>query len=106
MDELSGGQRQRLLIARAVVAQPRLLLLDEATSALDSRTQEDVSRQLNALQATRVVIAHRLSTIEKADRIYVIKDCRVDQVGTYEELIKVPGTFQDLARRQLMSGGS
>lgn len=102
----SGGQRQRLLIARAVVAQPRLLLLDEATSALDSRTQEDVSRQLNALQATRVVIAHRLSTIEKADRIYVIKDCRVDQVGTYEELIKVPGTFQDLARRQLMSGGS
>ena len=100
----SGGQRQRLLIARAVVAKPRLLLLDEATSALDSRTQEEVSHQLNCLQATRVVIAHRLSTIEKADRIYVIKDCRVDQVGTYEELVAVPGTFQELARRQLVSG--
>lgn len=98
----SGGQKQRLLIARAVVAQPRLLLLDEATSALDSKTQEEVSNQLNDLQATRLVIAHRLSTIEKADRIYVLKDGKVEQVGTYDELVVVPGPFQDLARRQML----
>jgi ABC-type bacteriocin/lantibiotic exporter with double-glycine peptidase domain len=98
----SGGQKQRLLIARAVVSRPRIILLDEATSALDSQTQEQVSRQLNALQATRIVIAHRLSTIEKADRIYVLKDGTVEQVGTFEELIAVPGTFQELARRQLL----
>jgi len=98
----SGGQKQRLLIARAVVAKPRLILLDEATSALDSRTQEQVSRQLNELQATRVVIAHRLSTIEKADRIYVLKDGVIEQVGTYEELMAVPGHFRDLAKRQLL----
>lgn len=98
----SGGQKQRLLIARAVVAKPRLILLDEATSALDSRTQEQVSRQLNELQATRVVIAHRLSTIEKADRIYVLKDGVVEQVGNYEELMAVPGHFRELAKRQIL----
>lgn len=98
----SGGQKQRLLIARAVVARPRLILLDEATSALDSQTQEQVSRQLNELQATRIVIAHRLSTIEKADRIYVLKDGVVEQVGSFTELMAVPGPFRDLARRQLL----
>ena len=97
----SGGQRQRLLIARAIATKPRLLLFDEATSALDNRTQEKVSRSLEALQATRFVIAHRLSTIVNADRIYVIVAGRIAQTGTYNELLNQPGPFADLVKRQL-----
>jgi NHLM bacteriocin system ABC transporter ATP-binding protein len=98
---ISGGQRQRLMIARAIVARPRILLFDEATSALDNRTQAIVSRSLESLQATRIVIAHRLSTIIKADRIFVLDKGAIVQSGTYEELIEHPGLFQELAKRQL-----
>lgn len=98
---LSGGQRQRLMIARAVVAQPRVLIFDEATSALDAKTQEEVSTSLANLQATRIVVAHRLSTIRNADRIYVLHNRKVEQVGTFEELISTPGFFADFARRQM-----
>ena len=97
----SGGQRQRLMIARAVVGRPRYIFLDEATSALDASVQEQVSKALDALQATRVVIAHRLSTIRSAHRIYVLRKGRVEQVGSYEELMDQPGLFRELARRQL-----
>jgi ABC-type bacteriocin/lantibiotic exporter with double-glycine peptidase domain len=99
---LSGGQRQRLLIARAIVARPRIILFDEATSALDNRTQAIVSRSLEQLQATRIVIAHRLSTIANADSILVLKNGRLVQSGTYEELIARPGDFANLARRQIV----
>jgi len=98
----SGGQRQRLLIARALVSQPRILLFDEATSALDNRTQAVVSASLAQLQTTRIVIAHRLSTILHADRIYVIDGGRVVQRGTYAELSRQPGLFADLIRRQML----
>src|SRR5918912_3225836 len=87
----SGGQRQRLLIARAIVAKPRILLFDEATSALDNRTQAIVSKSLEELQATRIVIAHRLSTIMNADRIYVMEGGKVVQQGTYAALASQPG---------------
>lgn len=97
----SGGQQQRLLIARAVVRRPRLLLFDEATSALDNRTQEVVSQSLERLKATRIVVAHRLSTIRNADRIYVIDQGRVVEVGSYEELIAQGGLFARLAARQI-----
>jgi ATP-binding cassette subfamily C protein len=98
---LSGGQRQRLMIARAIVAKPRILLFDEATSALDNRTQAIVSRSLKGLQATRIVIAHRLSTIMDADRILVLEHGKIVQTGTYAALIKQPGAFAEFARRQL-----
>jgi NHLM bacteriocin system ABC transporter ATP-binding protein len=98
---LSGGQRQRVLIARAIVAKPRILMFDEATSALDNRTQAIVSDSLKSLKATRVVIAHRLSTILEADRIYVMEAGRVVQSGTYTELMAQPGLFRELASRQL-----
>jgi ATP-binding cassette subfamily C protein len=97
----SGGQRQRLMIARAIVARPRILLFDEATSALDNRTQAIVSASLEQLQATRLVIAHRLSTIANADRIYVLEAGRIAQRGTYDELARQEGPFQELMRRQL-----
>lgn len=80
----SGGQRQRLELARA----------------LDNLKQAEVMRQLAQLRATRIVIAHRLSTIQGADRIYVLVEGRVAQVGRYDELAAEPGPFQDLIRRQ------
>lgn len=98
---LSGGQMQRVNIARALVDQPRIVLLDEATSALDNRTQAAISRALDELQATRVVIAHRLSTIRAADRIYVLDQGRVEQVGTFDELVSRDGLFRRLVLRQV-----
>jgi ABC-type bacteriocin/lantibiotic exporter with double-glycine peptidase domain len=97
----SGGQRQRLMIARAIVANPRVLLFDEATSALDNRTQTIVRTSLENLNATRIVIAHRLSTIMRADRIYVLDAGRIVQSGTYQELAEQAGLFRDLIERQL-----
>ena len=97
---LSGGQRQRLLIARALTSEPRILFFDEATSALDNVTQAMVSESLEGLRVTRVVIAHRLSTIRHADKIIVLERGRVVQMGRFDELMNVPGTFRDLAKRQ------
>jgi ABC-type bacteriocin/lantibiotic exporter with double-glycine peptidase domain len=96
----SGGQLQRLMIARAVVARPRILLFDEATSALDNRTQEIVSRSLEGLKATRIVVAHRLSTIRNADHIYVIEGGKVVEEGSFGALAAAGGTFAHLVERQ------
>lgn len=97
----SGGQRQRLMIARAIVARPRILLFDEATSALDNQTQAVVRDAIGTLDATRVVIAHRLSTVQHADRIVVLEHGRIVQEGTFDGLVHTPGPFADLARRQI-----
>jgi len=98
---LSGGQRQRLLIARAIVHKPRILFFDEATSALDNHTQATVSASLEQLQATRIVIAHRLSTVINADRILVLCNGQVEEIGTYNELMANNGVFADMAKRQV-----
>jgi len=100
-DTLSGGQRQRLLIARAIVDQPRLLILDEATSALDNATQARVSESLAALDCTRIVIAHRLSTVRGADRILVLSGGRLVEEGSYAALMDQNGIFARMAERQM-----
>lgn len=97
---ISGGQRQRILIARALVHNPKILFLDEATSALDNETQAQVKENLDMLNITRVVIAHRLSTITEADRIYVLHQGQVAEVGTFDELVAQKGSFAQLAKRQ------
>jgi NHLM bacteriocin system ABC transporter ATP-binding protein len=103
---LSGGQRQRLMIARALVARPRLVYFDEATSALDNPTQSLVAESTRQMNATRLVIAHRLSTVVDADRIVVMEQGRIVQQGTYAELIEdAEGPFARLAGPQLAGPG-
>lgn len=99
---LSGGQRQRLLIARALVGNPRIVVFDEATSSLDNRTQDLVTQSLERLTATRIVVAHRLSTLIRADRILVLMSGRIVESGSYSELMSRQGQFFELARRQLI----
>ncbi|MGK7941444.1 MAG: NHLP family bacteriocin export ABC transporter peptidase/permease/ATPase subunit [Crocosphaera sp.] len=101
-NNLSVGQRQRLLIARALIHQPKILLFDEATSALDNHTQALVTDSLEKLKVTRIVIAHRLSTIRNADRIYVFSQGKIVQRGTFSELLKQEGLFNRLVSRQLV----
>jgi len=97
----SGGEVQRILIARAIIGQPRILLLDEATSALDNRTQAVVTASLDHLAVTRIVIAHRLSTVVNAHRIVVLDKGRVVESGRYPDLMAAGGPFARFARRQL-----
>lgn len=97
--KLSGGQRQRLSIARAILKNPPVLILDEATSALDTESEMLVQEAVDRLvrDRTTIVIAHRLSTIRNADRIYVLQDGRVAQIGTHEELMgQVDGAYRSL----------
>ncbi|GHH82440.1 NHLP family bacteriocin export ABC transporter permease/ATPase subunit [Streptomyces sulfonofaciens] len=99
---VSGGQRQRLMIAQALIRRPRILFFDEATSALDNETQRTVIDSTRALKATRVVIAHRLSTVLDADRVVVMADGRITEVGPPSQLLADPGgRLHELVRRQM-----
>ena len=102
---LSGGQRQLISFARAWVSDPRVLILDEATSALDLRSERLIQRALAELLADRtaVVIAHRLSSIEVADRVAVVEDGRIVELGTQPELLALGGRFGVLYDRWLAS---
>ena len=98
--KLSGGQKQRLAIARALVRDPRILILDEATSSLDSMSEQQLQHALEAatLGRTVLVIAHRLSTVRDADWIVVLERGRVAEQGTWDQLSRQPGLFQQLLK--------
>ncbi|MYA19337.1 MAG: ABC transporter ATP-binding protein [Chloroflexi bacterium] len=108
---LSVGQRQLIAFARAVVAEPRILILDEATANIDTHSERLIQQALGTILRgrTSLVIAHRLSTIRSADRIVVMRDGEIVEIGSHEELIALDGIYADLYRmtyrRSSDSGG-
>lgn len=103
---LSGGQKQRLSIARVFLKNPPVLVLDEATSALDSVTEARIQKSLDELAEgrTSIIIAHRLSTIHSADRIAVVEDAQIVELGSHAELMAKNGVYAGLYRAQNFGG--
>ncbi|MEA4890801.1 MAG: ABC transporter ATP-binding protein [Clostridiaceae bacterium] len=99
---LSQGQRQLLAIARAVLANPKILILDEATSSVDTRTEKNIQDAMVNLMKNRtsLIIAHRLSTIQDADKIVVMDQGRIVEIGSHEELLEKKGRYYDLYMTQ------
>jgi len=99
---LSVGQRQLIAFARALLANPRILILDEATASIDTQTERLIQKGIERLLAGRTsfVIAHRLSTIQNADRIMVIDEGKIKEMGTHRELLEKKGLYYDLFKAQ------
>jgi ATP-binding cassette, subfamily B, bacterial len=100
--KLSGGQKQRIAIARVFLKNPPILILDEATSSLDNATEAEIQKAIEklSLNRTTITIAHRLSTIKQANRIAVLKDDSISEIGTHDELIKLNGYYAMLFQAQ------
>jgi ATP-binding cassette subfamily B protein len=101
---LSGGQKQRTAIARAVVRDPRILILDDSLSSVDTQTEEQILGRLRGIMRgrTTILISHRTSTVRDADQIIVLRDGKIIERGTHDELLAREGYYADLYRKQLL----
>ena len=93
---LSGGQKQRISIARALAKKAPVLILDDSTSALDMETEKKIQKELAAMtDTTKIIIAHRISAVRDADEIIILRDGRIAERGTHEELLKKRGLYYE-----------
>ncbi|HET9365272.1 MAG TPA: ATP-binding cassette domain-containing protein, partial [Candidatus Angelobacter sp.] len=101
---LSGGQKQRTAIARAIIRDPRILVLDDALSSVDTYTEEKILNHLREVMRDRttIFISHRVSTVRNADKIAVLHEGRIVELGTHDELLAKNGYYTDLYNKQLL----
>jgi len=100
---LSGGQKQRVSIARAVLRQPKILILDDALSAVDTKTENTILNSMKRIMQNRtsIIISHRVSSAKLANKIIVLHDGEIKEVGTHEELLSRKGAYQELYEKQM-----
>ena len=100
---LSGGQKQRVSIARAIIHDPQILLFDDCLSAVDTETEEEILNNLFQIskKKTTVIVSHRVSSAKNADRIIILEDGKIVQDGSHSKLLKEPGYYQELYKKQL-----
>ena len=101
---LSGGQKQRTALARAVAVDPRILILDDSLSAVDTYTEEEILARLHSVmrQRTSILVSHRISTVRDADQIFVLKEGRIAERGTHDQLVTANGLYAAMYRKQLL----
>jgi len=101
---LSGGQKQRTAIARALITDPALLVLDDATSSVDTETEDQINSRIKSVLKgrTAIIISHRVSSVKEADLIAYLDDGKIVEKGSHDELVKKPGPYAELYRRQLL----
>lgn len=104
---LSGGQKQRVSIARAIVREPRILMLDDALSAVDTKTENTILNSMKSIMQgrTTIIISHRVSSAKLANKIIVLEDGAVAEVGTHESLLEQTGIYRELYEKQMMTDG-